>query len=91
MMKKEKVERLRRIEDFIFCLSSRSSALLKGGTLGELVKCKTSKIYPTTKNSCQARHIQPPSQILETLVGYVRPPGQAGHVRLLFHIQVLET
>jgi hypothetical protein len=29
----------------------------KGDTLGELVKCKPSKIYHTTKNSCQARHI----------------------------------
>jgi hypothetical protein len=28
-------------------------------TLGELVKCKTLKIYPTTKNFCQAWHIQP--------------------------------
>jgi hypothetical protein len=44
--------------------------------LGELVKCKTSKIYPNTKNSCQARHILPPSRISETLAGHVRPPGQ---------------
>jgi hypothetical protein len=48
----------------------------KGGTLGELVKCKPSKIHPTTKNSCQARHICPPSRILETLAEHVRPPGQ---------------
>jgi hypothetical protein len=48
----------------------------QGDTLGELVKCKTSKIYPTTKNSCQTRHIRPPSQILETLARHVRPPGQ---------------
>jgi hypothetical protein len=26
---------------------------IKGDTLDELVKCKTLKIYPTTKNSCQ--------------------------------------
>jgi hypothetical protein len=44
--------------------------------LGELVKCKTSKIYPTTKNSYQDRHIRPPSRILETLARHVRPPGQ---------------
>jgi hypothetical protein len=44
--------------------------------LGELVKCKTSKIYPITKNSCQARHICPPNRISETLAGLVRPPGQ---------------
>jgi hypothetical protein len=40
---------------------------MKGDTLGELVRCKTSKIYPTTKNSCQARHIRPPSRIPEIL------------------------
>jgi hypothetical protein len=34
----------------------------KGGTLGELVKCKPSKIYPTTKNSYRARHVRPPGQ-----------------------------
>jgi hypothetical protein len=34
--------------------------IIKGDTLGELVKCKTVKNYPTTKNSCQARHIRPP-------------------------------
>jgi hypothetical protein len=45
-------------------------------TFGELVKCKTSNIYPTTKNSCQARQIRPPSWIPETLVGHVQPPGQ---------------
>jgi hypothetical protein len=43
----------------------------KGDTLGELVKYKPSKNYSTTKNSCQARHIRPPSQILETLAGHV--------------------
>jgi hypothetical protein len=47
-----------------------------GNTLGELVKCKISKIHPTTKNSCQATHIHPPSQIPETLAGHVRPPSQ---------------
>jgi hypothetical protein len=63
-----------------------------GDTLGELVKCKTSKIYPTTKNSCQARHIRPPSRITETLAEHVRPLSLirlssrvpvtlAGHVR----------
>jgi hypothetical protein len=31
------------------------------------VKYKTSKIYPTTKKSWQARHIHPPRWILETL------------------------
>jgi hypothetical protein len=45
----------------------------QGGTLGELVKCKTSKIYRTTKNSYQARHIRPPSWIPETLAGHVWP------------------
>jgi hypothetical protein len=40
------------------------------------MKCKTSKINPTTKNSYQTRHIRPPSQILETLAGHVRLPGQ---------------
>jgi hypothetical protein len=48
----------------------------KGDTLGELVQCKPSKIYPITKNSCQARHIWPPNQILETLAGHVWPLGQ---------------
>jgi hypothetical protein len=42
--------------------------------LGELVKYKTSKIYHTTKNSCQDRHIRPPSRISETLAGHIRPP-----------------
>jgi hypothetical protein len=46
---------------------------IKGGILGVLVKCKTSKIYPTTKNSCQARHIRPPSWIPETLAKHVWP------------------
>jgi hypothetical protein len=27
--------------------------------LGELVKCKSSKIYHINKNSCQTRHIRP--------------------------------
>jgi hypothetical protein len=44
--------------------------------LGELMKCKTSKIYSTTKNICQAKHIHPPSRILEILAGDVHPPGQ---------------
>jgi hypothetical protein len=46
--------------------------------MGELVKCETLKIYATTKNSYQARHIRPPSRILETLAGHghVPPPGQ---------------
>jgi hypothetical protein len=44
--------------------------------LGELVKCKTSKIYPTMKSSCQARDIRPPSWIPEILVGHVRAPGK---------------
>jgi hypothetical protein len=48
---------------------------VKGDTLDELVKCKISKINPTTKNSCQARHIRPPSRIPETLAGHVRSPG----------------
>jgi hypothetical protein len=55
--KKKKSQRLHRIEDFIFYLSSKSSVLSRRDTLGELVKCKISKIYPTTKNSYQARHI----------------------------------
>jgi hypothetical protein len=67
---------------------------IKGDTLGELVKCKTSKIYPTTKNSCQIRHIRPPSRIPETLAGNVRPPGQTcpasqPYPGLTKHIQVL--
>jgi hypothetical protein len=41
--------------------------------MGELVKCKTSKIYHTTKNSYQARHIWPPSWIPETLARHVWP------------------
>jgi hypothetical protein len=45
----------------------------QGDTLGELVKCKTQKIYPTTKNSFQARHIRPPSQIPEALARHVQP------------------
>jgi hypothetical protein len=49
---------------------------MKGDTLGELVQCKPSKIYPTTKNSCQARHIHPPNRIPETLAEHVWPPGQ---------------
>jgi hypothetical protein len=49
---------------------------IKGDTLGELVKCKILKIYSTIKNSCQVRHIQPRSQIPETLTEYVRPPDQ---------------
>jgi hypothetical protein len=61
-MMKKKPSRLCKIEDFIFYLSSRNSVL--------------SEIYPTTKNSCQARHIRLPSRILETLAGHVRPPGQ---------------
>jgi hypothetical protein len=65
---KEKFVKIHRIEDFIFYFSFRSSVLLRG-YIGELVKCKTSKIYPTTKNSYQARHIRPPSRIPETLAG----------------------
>jgi hypothetical protein len=34
----------------------------KGDTLGELVKCKPSKIYHTIKNSYQVRHVRPPGQ-----------------------------
>jgi hypothetical protein len=77
--KEKKSWRLCRIEDFIFYLSSMSSVLSKG-ILGELVKCKTSKIYRTTKNFCQTKYIRPLSRILETLIGHVRP--QARHVRL---------
>jgi hypothetical protein len=51
---------------------------MKGDTLGELVQCKPSKIYPTTKNSYQARHIRPPSRIPETLAKHVWP--QARHI-----------
>jgi hypothetical protein len=69
----------------------------QGGYSGELVKCKTSKIYPTTKNSCQARHIRSPTRILDTLAGHVRAPGQTcpasqpypgltKHIRLLGRI-----
>jgi hypothetical protein len=47
-----------------------------GDTLGELLKCKTSKIYPITKHSCQVRHICPPSLIPETLPWHVQPSGQ---------------
>jgi hypothetical protein len=47
--------------------------MIKGDTLGELVKCKTSEIYPTTKTSCYARHIRPPSRIPETQARHVRP------------------
>jgi hypothetical protein len=42
-MKEEKVTKIHRIEDFISYLSSRSSVLSRGDTLGELVKCKISK------------------------------------------------
>jgi hypothetical protein len=76
----KKSRRLRRINDFIFYLSSKSFVLPRG-TLDELVKCKTSKFYLTTKNSCQARHIRPPNWIPETLSGHVRP--QIRHVRHL--------
>jgi hypothetical protein len=55
----------------------------KGDTLGELVKCKPSKIYPTTKNSCQARHIRPLARFQRLWPDmsapqdrHVRPPGQ---------------
>jgi hypothetical protein len=75
MIKRKKSWRLRKIEDFIFYLSSKSSVLSRGDTLGELVKCKISKIYHTTKNLCQARHIRPPSRIPDTLAGHVWPPG----------------
>jgi hypothetical protein len=62
--------------------------------MGELVKCKTSKIYPTTKNTCQARHIQPPSQIPETLAEHVQSLGQTcpaspPYPRLTKHIWLL--
>jgi hypothetical protein len=50
--------------------------LKKGDTLSELVKCKPSKIHLTIKNSCQAKHIRPPSWIPETLTGHVQPPSQ---------------
>jgi hypothetical protein len=86
MMKKEKVVKIHRIEDFIFYLSFRSYIVSRGDTLGELVKCKTSKIYPTTKNSYQARHIRPPSRIPETLARHVRP--HARHVRPLSLIRL---
>jgi hypothetical protein len=57
--------------------------------LGELVKCKTSKIYPTTKNSCQARHIRPLAEFHRLWPDMSGP--QARHVWPLFRIQVLET
>jgi hypothetical protein len=41
--------------------------------LGELVKCKISNIYPTSKNFCQARHIRLLGRIPERLAGHVRP------------------
>jgi hypothetical protein len=61
------------------------------------VKYKTSKIYPTTKYSCQARHICPPNWIPETLARHVQPldqtclasqplPKLTKHIRLLDRI-----
>jgi hypothetical protein len=41
--KGEKLQRSLRIKEFLFYLSPRSSVLSRGGALGELVKCKTSK------------------------------------------------
>jgi hypothetical protein len=68
-----------------------------GDTLRELVKCKTSKIYPTVKDSCQAKHIRPPGRIPEALARHVQPLGQicpvsqsslglTKHIRLLGQI-----
>jgi hypothetical protein len=37
---------------FIFYLSSKSSVLSKGDTLGELVKCETLKSILPAKNPC---------------------------------------
>jgi hypothetical protein len=48
----------------------------QGGYIGWVGEVQTIKIYSITKNSCQVRHIRPPSRIPETLTGHVRPPGQ---------------
>jgi hypothetical protein len=50
-------------EDFIefyVLLESYEYRTIKGDTLGELVKCKTSKSTIPPKNSYQTRHIRPP-------------------------------
>jgi hypothetical protein len=44
--------------------------------MGELVKCKTSKIYPTTKNSYQARHIRPLAEFQRLWPDMSTPTGQ---------------
>jgi hypothetical protein len=64
-----------RIKEFLFYLCHRSFILSRGmhWVVGEL---QIIKIYLTTKISCQTGHIRPLSQILETLSGHVRAPGQ---------------
>jgi hypothetical protein len=45
------------------------------GYIGWVGEVQNIKIYPTTKNSYQVRHICPPNRIPETLAGHVRPTG----------------
>jgi hypothetical protein len=85
-MKEEKVTKIRRIEDFISYLNSRSSVLSKGDKLGELVKCKTSKSILPPKTP-----IRP--DISGLLAGFQRlwsdmSGSQARHVRPLSLIRL---
>jgi hypothetical protein len=69
----------------------------QGGYIGWVGEVQNIKNLSYHQNSCQTRHIQPSSRILETLSGHVRPPGQTypasqpfpeltNHIRLLSRI-----
>jgi hypothetical protein len=62
-----------RILYFIWVLGA---SYYQGGYIVWVGEVQNIKIYPTTKNSCQARHIQPLNRIPETLAAHVLPSGQ---------------
>jgi hypothetical protein len=61
----------------------------QGGYIGWVGEVQNIKIYPTTKNSCQARHIRPLARFQRLWADKFGP--QARHARPNFLIRVPET